>query len=534
MSTFIVFYALMAVMVVAALVVELKRDLMMLQQNSYRAERYARWLRTSADTTSTSRLIAMILFFLSLVHFGPAVGVCAMALMGIFGVCVFIRRVQARYKHPLAFTGRARRIYAVDVVLSAGMMTGMVFVFDHQYPLQILFTLTVTAMGLYVGSHLLTLAANALTLPYQAWINRRFYRQAQRRLASMPQLTIIGITGSYGKTSTKHYLHRLLSEKYHTLMTPGSYNTTLGVVRTINEMLKPTHQVFIVEMGAKNIGDIREICQLVHPRVGIVTAVGEQHLESFKTLENVCRTKFELIDSLPSDGLGVINQDFPKAAERPVTNVPVVRYSAEDAPGSDLRAEDIEYTPRGTRFRAVATDWSLEIHTRLMGELNVNNLLGAIAVARYMGLTDSEIQYGAEQIEPVEHRLSLRHTSGGVTVLDDAFNSNPRGSHMALDVLHHMPGRRIVVTPGMIELGQQQEAANRQLGRDIDAAADLAFIVGQYNRQALLDGIHEGGRLSDEQVIVVDTFADAQARLTPMLRRGDVVLYENDLPDTFH
>ena len=136
---------------------------------------------------------------------------------------------------------------------------------------------------------------------------------------------MIGITGSYGKTSTKHYLNRILSEQFEVCMTPGSFNTTMGVIRTIREYLKPYDTVFICEMGAKQPGDIKEICDLVHPSVGIITAVGEQHLESFKTIENVQRTKFELIDSLPADGLAIVNDDFEWVANRKVSDVECVR-----------------------------------------------------------------------------------------------------------------------------------------------------------------------------------------------------------------
>ena len=137
-----------------------------------------------------------------------------------------------------------------------------------------------------------------------------YINDAKQMLAQMPDLKIIGITGSYGKTSTKHYLNRILSEQFDVLMTPGSFNTPMGVVRTVREMMKPYYYVFIVEMGAKQLGDIKEICDIVHPEIGIVTAVGEQHLESFKSIENVQRTKFELVEALPENGFAVLNDDF--------------------------------------------------------------------------------------------------------------------------------------------------------------------------------------------------------------------------------
>ncbi len=351
----------------------------------------------------------------------------------------------------------------------------------------------------------------------------------------MPDLKIVGITGSYGKTSTKHYLYRILSEHFDTLMTPGSYNTTLGVTRTINEMLKPYNEVFIVEMGAKNVGDIKEICDLVHPHIGIVTAVGPQHLESFGSIENVCRTKFELADSLPADGLAVVNNDFEAAKARPVSNVACERYGIKNTAGARFTAVDIEYDSYGSEFTVRDLEGKLpdlQLRTRLLGECNISNLLAAVAVARHLAVPDDKIAYAVEQIEQVEHRLSIKRTPGGVTILDDAFNSNPVGSTMAMEVLGKMPGRGIVVTPGMIELGEQTFELNAQLGDAIARNADIAIIVGHYNRDAIVEGLRRSG-MPEDSVRLVDSFAEAQSVLQPMLRAGDTVLYENDLPDTF-
>ena len=184
----------------------------------------------------------------------------------------------------------------------------------------------------------------------EAHINKGFYNDAERILKSMPDLKVVGITGSYGETSTKHYLNRILSEKYNVLMTPGSYNTLMGVIRTVREMMQPYTEVFICEMGAKNIGDIKEICDLVHPSAGIVTAVGEQHLESFKTIDNVQRTKFELVDALPGSGVAFVNNDFPYVASRKVDNVECHRYAVGENAAADYRVTSMTFSEDGTDF----------------------------------------------------------------------------------------------------------------------------------------------------------------------------------------
>ncbi len=510
---------------------ELRRDLMMLQQNSYRYERYMRWIRVSGDTTSISRLLAIVIFMLGIC--GLHLELFALAATSLFAIVRSYRLLTARYKKPLVMTARAKRIFATDIVLCALVVTAAIWIFRSS-PEPATSVATFTLLGLYCLSHVVTLGANLVLQPVERSINRRFYRAAQQRLQSMPQLRIIGITGSYGKTSTKHYLHRILSEQFDTLMTPGSFNTTLGVVRTINEYLKPYNEVFIVEMGAKQRGDVAEICELVHPSIGIVTAVGPQHLESFHTIENVRDTKFELVDSLPADGLAVVNDDFEMIATRDITNTRAVRYAVRNTAGAQFVAEDIVYSPTGTQFAVRGPEgFELLVETRLVGRCNISNLLAAIVVALELGMSAERIRYAVSQIEQVEHRLSVKRTPAGVTILDDAFNSNPSGSAMALEVLAMMKnGRRIVITPGMIELGDRQEELNYQFGRSIATSADIAMVVGHYNREAIVSGIHDGG-MDDNAVLTFDSFAQAQQHLNSIVRKGDTVLYENDLPDTF-
>ncbi len=520
---------LIPVLLLLLMVLELKRCLMMFQQNSYRNERYQRWLSQSKDSTSMPRICALILFFFSLTAFGlfKVVG----PLATIFGAWVVYGLLKAKYKKPLVWTARAKRIYGVAIALTIGITVAAAMIAPAADTTAILLNITTAIIGCYCASHIIIIASNVVLTPVEAIITRHYYNDAKRRLESMPELKIIGITGSYGKTSTKHYLHRILSEQFDTLMTPGSFNTTLGVVRTVRDYLKPYNEVFIVEMGAKSRGDVKEICDLVNPSMGIITAVGPQHLESFKTIENVQAAKFELADALPSDGLAIVNNDFEMIADREVSNTNCLRYSAANA-NADYKATNIEYTAEGTRFTVSATDgWTIKVATRLMGECNVSDLLAAIIVAHKLNVSDNKITSAIASIEPVEHRLSVKRTPGGITILDDAFNSNPVGSRMALEVLGSMKGgKRIVITPGMIELGDQQEELNRQFGETIALHTDVAIIVGQYNREAITEGIGSGYK---GQLHIVETFNDAQKILATLAKSGDIILYENDLPDTF-
>ncbi|MDE7408201.1 MAG: hypothetical protein K2M76_07255 [Muribaculaceae bacterium] len=527
-------YAAVVVAGVVNMVCEYRRMLMMLQQNSYRNERLTRWLNTSGDTTSMSRLMGMVVFFGSLIRF--AILTVGMSLQTVYFVWNSVALCRRHYKKPLVWTKRVSRLFWTMILLSAivvGVASGIVMA--DWNPDMVLPTVSLTIVALSVLSAPVAMTANKVLEPVERSINRKFYNEAADILRSMPDLTVIGVTGSYGKTSTKHYLYRILSEHYQVCMTPGSFNTTLGVVRTIRENLKPYDNIFIAEMGAKQPGDVKEICDLVHPSIGIVTAVGEQHLESFKTIENVQRTKFELVDALPADGLAVVNNDFEYVANRKVDNVDCSRYAVKNTAGVQYSVKDLRYDATGTSFTMLLADGSeLPLHTHLVGECNVSNLLAAVIVALYMKVPADKIRYAVEKIEQVEHRLNMKRTAGGVTIIDDAFNSNPTGSGMALDVLASMTGgKRIVVTPGMIELGDRQEYHNEALGRKIAESADVAIVVGQYNRDAIMAGIEHGGQMKQENVYAVDSFAEAQQVLGRILQPGDTVLYENDLPDTF-
>lgn len=508
---------------------ELRRDLMMMQQNSYRNERYTRWLKTSGDTTSWQRLSALCVLLISMSPFASSI--VSFGIIAAFTLGSLIYLATRKYKKPLVWTPRARRIYTVGIIISALLTLAITLCSQSSDIYSVLYVICLTFLGLYCGSHIIIMVSVWLLSPIERHINNGYRNDAARILSSMPGLTVIGITGSYGKTSTKHYLNRILSEQFEVLMTPGSYNTTLGVIRAIRELMKPYTEIFICEMGAKNIGDIKDICDLVHPSIGIVTAVGPQHLESFKTIENVCRTKFELIDSLPDEGFAVINNDFDPIAEKKVELEGLCRYSVRNE-NADFRASQIAYSPTGTSFTITGKDTSLDLHTKLVGECNVSNLIAAVIVAMHLGMPFEKIRRAVEAIEPVEHRLSIKRTAGGITILDDAFNSNPAGSSMALDVLRAMTGgKRIIITPGMIELGEKQHELNREFGKKISVSADIAIVVGQYNREAILAGIAAGE--GSPEVHEAATFADAQRLLQTFVANGDTILYENDLPDTF-
>jgi len=493
----------------------------MFQQNSYRIERYNRWLKQTGEWYSRANMLAVVGAVVTFFTQHWAV----LLLLGLWMMVIAIAEFKIEYKIKLAYTMRVKRLLATRYLLVAVAMVGVHYLDDcFAMPLLLLMTLDYWII-----------LANAINRPLEMAITRWYYNDAKRRLRSMPHLKIIGITGSFGKTSTKHFLYRILSEKYNVVMTPGNFNTTLGVVRTVREHLKPHHEVFIVEMGAKQSGDIKEICDLVCPTMGIITSVGEMHLETFGSVESVARTKFELIDALPAGGVGVVNIDS-EAAYRHLknNNIKALTYSIENTE-ADYRATNIAYSATETSF-ALSHGGRVDegYATHILGRGNILNITAALAIAEHLGVSVDACRRAVKQIEQVEHRLSMRR-NGGITILDDAYNSNPTGARMALEVLRDFAteGKKYVVTPGFVEMGSKQYDNNRVFGSDIaHANPDGVYVVNEVNREAITQGLADGG-YDKAKVAAVASFQEAMAALQPQLKVGDVVLYENDLPDSF-
>ena len=496
-----------------------RHDIHMFQLSSYRYSRYFRWL-FPGNIFNATRYCALVLM-LTGIPFAEEYKILLLAVVAMVYICTAKSRKQQ--KTPLVFTARVKRLYTTATLLyTATVVLAQIFAPTYATPV---------ASTMLLFSDMVMLLANLVNTPIEKAINRYYYNDAKRIIDSNKNLIIIGVTGSFGKTSTKNYLANILAEKYNVLVTPGNFNTLLGVIRTIREQLRPYHQVFIVEMGAKQKNDIKEICDLVHPTIGIVTAVGEMHLETFKSVQNIQDTKFELINSLPACGLGVINTDSEYIKEYKGITSPckVTKYGTDS--DADYRATSIQYGANGLSFVLN----NEEYNSHLLGAGNLLNILGAVAVADYLQVPVSKQKKAISRLQPVEHRLSMRN-SGGVTVLDDAYNSNPNGAKMALEVLKGFSvgktNRRIIITPGFVEMGTLQAQANKELGKEIARCADYAIVVNATNREAIKQGIEEGG-MPAEQYFLADTLNHAHAHLATILQAGDVVLYENDLPDNF-
>ena len=355
----------------------------------------------------------------------------------------------------------------------------------------------------------------------------------EKKLAAMPDLHKVGITGSYGKTSMKFYLSELLSSQYETLKTPESFNTPMGVTITVRRDLKPTHEYFICEMGARRVHEIKELCGIANPHDGIITSVGPQHLETFGSIENVVNTKFELADCVKANGGKIyLNYDNELIRAKVGEYPNAVTYGTTE--GSMWRGSDVTVSDRGTEFTVTAPDGkSCRFGTKLLGEHSVQNLLGAIAYACGTGIPMEKLVLPVKRIAAVPHRLQLLDKGGGVTYIDDAYNSNPSGCRAALAVLGLFDACRILVTPGMVELGAKQAELNFEFGQEAAKACDYIVLVGKAQTQPIYDGIKDAG-FDMEKVYVADGLNDALAKANSYpTDKKKVVLLENDLPDNY-
>jgi UDP-N-acetylmuramoyl-tripeptide--D-alanyl-D-alanine ligase len=438
----------------------------------------------------------------------------------------------ANAKKPLVYTSRVKRLFAFIsffyVVASAALLLLDLLMLSGSILAHLPFFLLFIMIGLGV------LCANFLAKPVEKAVQNWYLNDARKRLEERSDIIRIGITGSYGKTSCKFILGTILSEKYNVLVPPSSFNTPMGLTRVIREQMKPSHEVFIAEMGARNVGDIKELCDLVHPKFGLLTSVGPQHLETFGSIENIAKTKYELIESLPQDGCAFFPGDNDICRKlHSQTKIEKKLFSVNYTGESDVRAENIKTGSFGSRFELVLGEERVVCETKLLGKHNISNIVGCVSVAHKLGLSAAQIRLGIRKIQPVEHRLQMLPTFNGITVIDDAFNANPSGVRAAMEVLAGFEGRKVVVTPGMVELGDQEENENRAFGLVMADVADTVMLIGPKHTRPIYEGLIGGG-FKEENIQVYKSLDEAAKVLWTLVKPGDVVIFENDLPDNYN
>jgi UDP-N-acetylmuramoyl-tripeptide--D-alanyl-D-alanine ligase len=410
----------------------------------------------------------------------------------------------------LAWTGRMRRL-AAAAALSPAAAAGVGFALGS-------LTAGAVAAALVVPQAVdLGLAATA---PLERRLSGAFVERAARRLRGAAA-TVVAITGSYGKTSTKEYARHLAAGTRHVVASPASFNNRLGLARAINEGLDPGVEVFIAEMGTYGPGEIADLCRWIPPDVSVITAVGPVHLERFGSIEAIARAKAEILEGA---GTVVANWD-----DR------LVRSAVEGRPGPRLvrcsaasRDVEVSVLPEGEVL--VVRLGAEEVGRLTPGGVFPMNVACAVGIAHALGVPAARIGERLNGLPRPPHRGVEGRTEGGVLVIDDTYNSNPAGARAAVERLAaSVAGRTALVTPGMVELGRRQAEENRELAAFAAARLSDILVVGRTNRRALLAGARSGRA----HARAVAHRPEAVAWAVANLGGGDGVLYENDLPDHY-
>lgn len=522
------------------------------QQQGYKLNEFWHWIISNwnqriltPEHILYNTVILVMLFFISDMVTESA-AIIIFTMFGIFWFGPFNYYGGEDSKKPLVFTPRMIRLTVPFTLLSLCIPAAVTYIaYTGNLPFSpySIETPEFYAADIYLLSFGWVFAnavvpffifiAGLLTKPIEAYVHRHFIRLAQKKLARMSDLTVIGITGSYGKTSTKFMIRDLLSERYAVCSTPGSYNTPMGICKVINNDLEAHHQVLVLEMGARYEGNIDELCDIAEPDISVVTNVGIAHLETFGSQDAIARTKSSIVQRTKKGGKTVLNADDERVIAMGDLRNDLEIITAGLHSG-DIQAGNIEYGPKGMKFDVSAGEETKTFNMKILGSHNVMNMLLAVAVGRSMGLRLRTMAIAARRIRPVEHRLELKQ-QGELTVIDDAFNSNPVGAKNAVEVLSEFKtGRRVIITPGMIELGDLQDKKNREFGEQIgNANLDLVILVGQNQTKAIKEGIKSTG-FDMSKVTTVRNLYDANRTMQNYTEEGDVVLYENDLPDSFN
>lgn len=490
------------------------------QLNSYKSKVQLKWIKTNWRRFIPNILalvIAVIGAFTNSV--GAYIAFYAVAILNAIA-----GRPLKNAKKPLVYTARVKRLLASTAVMVA-VLLGLTFLGKDASLFGVCIVLALMPFAV--------LAGNAVNAPVEKAIRQHYINDAKKMLKACPDLKVIGITGSYGKTSVKYYLSTVLKAKYNVLMTPESFNTPMGVVKTIREQLRPTHEIFVCEMGARNVNDIKEICDIVFPDYGIITSIGEQHLESFKTIDNIVKTKFELYDAVENKENMFLNGDNENISNKLASLGDGKCHTYGLNSDNEAYAYDISVSQRGTTFSVFCRGQRLErLQTPLIGEHNVTNILGVISICLSLGLSEDDIRIYLRKLTSPPHRLQLSRR-GANAIIDDAYNSNPAGCKAALNTLALFPDVKILITPGMVELGDKQYECNYEFGRQAAEVCDYVYLIGKKQTEPIYNGLADAG-FPKEKITVAGSFIEGFNSANAVeYNKPKVILIENDLPDNY-
>lgn len=513
-----------------------------LQQSSYNNRIFFAWTKRKGNMVYSryNQLSLLILLGMSILAIGfiflgdRYAGYISNLSILIFTI-LFIVASKKALKVPLVYTKRVKRIFIYQTIFIFILTTAFAFLAEqiviwcNQYsylqPFSAMrFAIFIVIPLLYVP---LLMLANCIDSPYSKKRNREYVQRAKEKLANC-SCKKIAITGSFGKTSVKNILKTILEQNYTVLATPKSYNTPVGIAKTIENVNLNDYQFIITEMGARNVGDIAELCNIVHPDYSIITGICPQHFESFKSIEAIIQTKGEILQGTNTNGLAIL------AADKNTQTL----FAREDSVQKILVGENGTFTPKNISCSPEGTTFTIEIdnkdiafQTKLLGRHCANNIALAVALCVELGMPIEKIVQGVAMLDYIPHRLALT-TVNGVNILDDAFSTNCVGAKCAIEVLKLFTGRKIVVTCGIVELGILEAQENKRLGEYL-CGLDSIILVGGNLVSAVKSGYLEHGG-NAENIVLVSTLQEAQNILKNQLKAGDTVLFLNDLPDIYN
>ena len=510
-------------------IVKTKKSFHMLQQNYYDdGNRYFKWILVNITKIAYDSDILFVLLILTIFF---DIGVMIGAFIILYGIIflTYKKKKLQKDKKPLVITARIKRLSFTMFIIYFIIIIPFIITFNYD---NLVYCYLILGLITYLNSFVV-MTANRINKPVEKSVYLYYRIKAIRKLKQM-NIPVVGITGSYGKTSTKNIINDILNVKLNSMPSPKSFNTPYGLISSINKYLDKFNDIFIAEMGAFKIGEIKANCKLVHPKYGIITTIGEAHLETFGSRENIMKGKFELVESLPSDGLAILNGDDEYQLKYKIKNKCSVKWIGIDNKDVDLYATNIKLSSKGTSFDCVfkGDDEKYSFQTKLLGKHNVYNILSGILLGHELGLTISELQRGVNSVKTIEHRLELKKY-GNINIIDDAYNSNPVGSKMAVEVLGLMQGTKIIVTPGMIELGSKQYELNYKFGQYISEVCDYVILIGKNQTKPIYDGLIKN-KYDDKKIFILNDVREAFTLMNRLAKGDTYVLLENDLPDLFN
>ena len=512
-----------------------RTSLYMLQQNLYNENnRYLKWIQRNKVKcfNIVDFLVFIFVIFLFLSKDSFVVETVYLSISCLYSIGIYQEyklKITNQNKIRFNVTNRIKRLYLTEFIIIFLLLFFLIYSnFSGIYLICLNLTVGLNCYFIYILKFINT--------PIEKLVYFYYFQKANKKLKNMNRLKVVGITGSYGKTSSKNILSEVLSCRYITRPTPKNLNTPYGLMITINNYLDKFDEILIAEMGAYVKGEIKKNCEFVKPKYGILTIIGEAHLETFKTKENICQTKFELIESLDPEGVCVLNRDDPYQVEYVKNNLKnkvKIIWIGINNEKANFNAINIKCDKYGTYFDLIYQDKVYKVQTKLLGFHNVYNILASIALGVELKVDISEMLIKIKILQPVEHRLEIKKLNN-ITMIDDAYNSNPIGAKNALDVLKMMDGIKVVVTPGMVELGSFEESLNYEFGKQISQIADYVILIGEKRTKIIKKGLLDS-HYSKEKIKVLNRVVDAYQELNKLTGKKEVyALFENDLPDIYN